>query len=327
MVLYPWLTQAQVSFTNTPIASLDTPPVVVETGPHHRVWQRVVSDGLGRFVTNSFTELATGLNYYNQATRRYEESQEAFTITADGHAVAQKGQHRVAISPALNDSNGAVDLETPDGKHLRSTILGINLHDRLTGKNLLIGELTNSLGELIAPNQVLFRNCFDSLDADVRLTYERGAFHQDVVLREAPDLDQLAVLGFSVKNTRLEIWTEFFTPPAPKITTTVVESETDPALRSQMAEPDVVEERLDFGLMDMPSGKAYLQEGQSAEPVPVLKQWLQISGRTFLVESIDLPALEPLLASLRTPNSTVAARAKRLDRFYAHRQAPITSFG
>src|SRR2546427_1315949 len=85
MALYPWLTQAQVSFTNTPIASLDTPPVVVETGPHHRVWQRVVSDGLGRFVTNSFTELATGLNYYNQATRRYEESQEAFTITADGH--------------------------------------------------------------------------------------------------------------------------------------------------------------------------------------------------------------------------------------------------
>ena len=66
MALYPWLTQAQVS--NTPIASPDTPPVVVETGPHHRVWQRVVSDGLGGFLTNSFTELATGLNYLNQAT-------------------------------------------------------------------------------------------------------------------------------------------------------------------------------------------------------------------------------------------------------------------
>ena len=57
MALYPWLTQAEAS--NTPIASLDTPHVVVETGPHHRVWQRVVSDGLGRFLTNSFTELAT----------------------------------------------------------------------------------------------------------------------------------------------------------------------------------------------------------------------------------------------------------------------------
>ena len=60
MALYPWLTQAQVSFTNTPLASPvpDSPSVVVETGPHHRVWQRVVSDGLGRFLTNSFTELA-----------------------------------------------------------------------------------------------------------------------------------------------------------------------------------------------------------------------------------------------------------------------------
>ena len=178
------------------------------------------------------------------------------------------------------------------------------------------GNITRAVGVLIAPNQVLFRNCFDSLDADVRFTYERGAFHQDVVLREAPDLEQLGALGFSLKTTRLEIWTEFLTAPTPKITRTAVESETDPALRSQMVDPDVVEERLDFGLMDMPSGKAYLQEGQSVEPVRVLKQWLQINGRTFLVESIDLPTLEPLLASLRSPNSNLAARAKRLDRFY-----------
>jgi hypothetical protein len=34
-------------------------PTVIEAGPDHRVWQRVVSDGLGQFVTNSFTELAT----------------------------------------------------------------------------------------------------------------------------------------------------------------------------------------------------------------------------------------------------------------------------
>jgi hypothetical protein len=49
-------------------------PTVVEAGPHHRVWQRVVSDGLGQFVTNSFTELSTGLNYLNQTTGKWEES-------------------------------------------------------------------------------------------------------------------------------------------------------------------------------------------------------------------------------------------------------------
>src|ERR1051326_5479249 len=296
-------------------------PTIVGAGPHHRVWRTVSVDDRGQTNVSSFTELATGLNFVSP-DGRLEESKEAFEITADGRAVAQKGQHKVVISPALNDAKGAVDLETPDGKHMRSTILGINLHDRLTGKNLLIAELTNSVGELIVPNQVLFRNCFDSLDADVRLTYERGAFHQDVLLREAPDLEQLGVLGFSVKNTRLEIWTEFFESPAPKITTTVVESEADPVLRSQMADPDVVEEFLDFGLMAMPSGKAYLQASQGAEPMRVVKQWLQISGRTFLVESIDLPTLEPLLASLPSPKSTLVAGRSSPDRYYAHRRAP-----
>jgi len=323
LLLLPLYASAQISPPQTILRQGEPGvPTIIGIGPHHRVWQTASVDEHGRTNVSSFTELATGLNFVNPATGLYEESQEAFAITADGHAVAQKGQHRVAISPALNDSNGAVDLETPDGKHLRSTILSINLHDRLTGKNLLIGELTNSVGELIAPNQVLFRKCFDTLDADVRLTYERGAFHQDVVLREAPDLAQLDALGFSLKNTRLEIWTEFLTAPTPKITRTVVESETDPVLRSQMVEPDVVEERLDFGLVDMPSGVAYLQAGQSAAPVRVLKQWLQISGRTFLVESIDVPTLGPLLASLPSQKSTVAARAKRLDRLYAYRHAP-----
>src|SRR6266568_2867171 len=92
MALYPWLTQAHVSFPSSPITSLDTPHVVVETGPHHRVWQRVVSDELGRFLTNSFTEISTGLNYFNQATGRWEQSLPQFQITKEGYALADKTQ-------------------------------------------------------------------------------------------------------------------------------------------------------------------------------------------------------------------------------------------
>ena len=91
MALCPWLTQAQVSFTNTPIASLDTPPVVVETGPHHRVWRTGIVDEQGRTNVSSFTELATGLNFFNPVTGLYEESQEAFTITAGWTRRGAKG--------------------------------------------------------------------------------------------------------------------------------------------------------------------------------------------------------------------------------------------
>src|SRR5258705_3094644 len=72
-----------------------TGPVAVEAGPHYRVWQTVTIDDQGRAFTNSYTELATGLNFLDSATGRYEVSQEEFQTTKDGHAVANKGQHHV----------------------------------------------------------------------------------------------------------------------------------------------------------------------------------------------------------------------------------------
>ena len=112
-----------------PLLLRRTEPAIIETGPHHRVWQR--ESMMGHTNVNSYTELATGLAHWNPATSRYEESKEQFVITPRGYAVATNGQHQVIISPTLNDGDGAVDLQTPDGKRLRSTILGLNLFDRL----------------------------------------------------------------------------------------------------------------------------------------------------------------------------------------------------
>src|SRR5207247_5206067 len=176
-----------------------------------------------RTNVQEYAEIATGMNHLNPATGIWEPSIEQFHIAKNGHAVATNGQFQLIISPVINDAEGAVHLLSPDGKLFSSTILGMNLYNRFTGESLLIGELTNSVGELVAPNQVLFRNCFDALDADVRLTYRRGSFHQDVVLREAPDVEQLGALGFSLKKTRLEIWTEFIAAPVPTITRPQVE--------------------------------------------------------------------------------------------------------
>src|SRR6266496_2686337 len=207
--------------------------VAVEAGPHHRVWQTVTTDQYGRAITNSYTEVETCMNFFEPSSGLWQPSESNFEIPNEGYAVARKGQHQLIVSPALNDANGAVDLLTPDGKRFRSTILGINLYDRLTGKSLLLAELTNSVvGELISPNQVLFPRCFDALDADVRVTYEKDAFHQDVIFHQKLDLDRLAAVGFSLKTARLEVWTEFFEAPEPQVTRTVLESESDPLLRT-----------------------------------------------------------------------------------------------
>ena len=74
-------------------------PAAVEIGPHHRIWQTVSIDGAGNNVTNSYTELATGLNFWNPAASRWEESQAQFQITKDGHAIATNGQHKVVWRP------------------------------------------------------------------------------------------------------------------------------------------------------------------------------------------------------------------------------------
>src|SRR5258708_37669395 len=81
-------------------------PEIIEAGPHHRVWQTVTlgvdEDGKEFAMTNSFTEVATGLNFLNAKTGQYEASQEKFDITPTGYAVALKGQQQLVLAPNIN---------------------------------------------------------------------------------------------------------------------------------------------------------------------------------------------------------------------------------
>ena len=188
-------------------------PVSVEAGPHHRVWQRVTVDDQGRAITNSYTELATGLNFFNPATGRYEASQEQFETTKDGHAVATKGQHQVSIAADIN-SGGSVELITPDGQRLLSNPMGFSFRDA-SGKNVLIAEVTNCIGELVAPNVVVYASAFDTLEAGIRYTYTKSGFSQDLILYQNPGSP--ADYGLDPATTVLEMYTEFFSPPAPAV--------------------------------------------------------------------------------------------------------------
>ena len=51
---------------------------------------------------NSFTELATGLDFLNPSAGRHEESDDRFEITSDGFAISPRGQHSLILGPNLN---------------------------------------------------------------------------------------------------------------------------------------------------------------------------------------------------------------------------------
>ena len=66
--------------------------------------------GQPTYQTNSFTELATGLNYPSNG--EWVASSENIQITAGGGA-ATNGQHQVYFAADINASN-AVQITTPD---------------------------------------------------------------------------------------------------------------------------------------------------------------------------------------------------------------------
>ena len=92
-------------------------PTITEIGPHHRVWQTVRYHPDGRPVTNSYTELATGLSFLSGG--KYLETREQFQVTPDGYAIATNGPHNLILAPDIN-SGGSVDFLTPDGIRLIS---------------------------------------------------------------------------------------------------------------------------------------------------------------------------------------------------------------
>jgi hypothetical protein len=292
---------------------------IAERGANHRLWQRVTlhTNQLGnvRSITNSFTELETGLHY--QGNGQWLESEAKIEITPEG-ASAVKGQHKVSFEGNIN-SVGAIDLTTPDGKRMRSHVLGLSYFDTATGNSALIAEIKDSVGLLAPPNRVLYPDAFQDIKADIRYTYSKSGFEQDVILREQPPSP--TEYGLTVESTRLEVLTEFVEAPEPVKTQTLLNDGT-------------ADQRLDFGLMKIGKGVAFLM-GDNNTPTnnlqgaatPVGKKWTQMEGRTFLIESVSYNSIKSHLETL-PPMQANAAQGKadkvaRLSKATKNRKLPI----
>jgi len=193
-----------------------TPFATVERGANHRVWERTVYEpgpnGTAVPKKHRFTELMTGMYY--QSNGQWVESKELIETYPQG-AIARQGQYQVIFANNLN-SAGSIDQQTPDGKRLQSNILGLAYYDSSTGNSILIAQIQDSQGGLIADNQVLYQNAFEGVKADVSYTYKRGSFEQDVILREQPPAPE--TYGLNSATTELEVLTEFINPPPEAIT-------------------------------------------------------------------------------------------------------------
>jgi hypothetical protein len=296
---------------------------VVERGPHHNLvaTTRAEIDFEGRpvAVPGRYLQLEDGLNYWDEEQQAWAEAVAEIELV-NGVGVARRGRQRVLFAPNVNAPDGAISLATSEGVLLRSSVLALAYYDAASGKDAVLAVARDAPGELLPPNRLVYRDAFTGLKADVVYIYRKSGLEQDVILRESPpDPEEFGLLA---EATRLEVLTEFFGAPEPVKRARVLDRVDDLSLRAAMAEPDWVDEELDFGPVWLGAGRAlslsdWLEGKTPAAPIPVGKRWVRQDGRTLLFESADywalaaeLRQLPPVDTSPRRPRQAESGRGE-----------------
>ncbi|HEX3799309.1 MAG TPA: hypothetical protein VH413_11455 [Verrucomicrobiae bacterium] len=249
-------------------------------------------------------ELATGLNHL--VAGQWVASSEDIQLTPNGGA-ATNSQHQVYFSANIN-TPGSIDLVMPHGRHLTGTVLGLSLFDSGSGQNAIIGQLQDSLGQILPTgNQVLYTNALvDSqtdFQADVLYTHKRMGFEQDIIMHQQPPAP--ASFGLNPDTTMLQVWTEFYNTTDPEVSSNVVNVSLQNSLRAERRA--IASETLNFGSMQMDQGNAFSTGGSTNINgnginglllVPVAKHWVRQGTRRFLVEEIPFDSIVAQLNAL-----------------------------
>jgi len=250
-------------------------------------WVERLTNGVTGEVTeqnHSYVKLGTGLNYQDESGT-WRESHDLIELMPDGSAAALRGSLKARFSANLN-TQGSVTITSVSNRVFRSHPLGLYFFEVDTGRSTLVAVVKDSVAELHPPNQLVWRDCLEGagVQADYRVTYTKAGLEADLIFLRLPD------------------------PTARGITSDSV--------RLELAEPDLIEETLDFRDVWFPQGRGFTVDGTEARPpdLPakvrlrspednpndlfVAKKLLQIDGRTILVESLDWKDLEPKLAAV-----------------------------
>lgn len=284
-LIFAPLARGQTPMSSTVVAPGNPVYVVQNIDENTRIWAWNESEtgpnGKTIFHPRHYIEFASGLNFQNSAGN-WQPTVEQIQILADGSAAAMQGPDKVTF-PA-NILAGEIQLTTAEGLVLQSQPMGLMYYD---GTNTaFIALLTNSVGQLEAPNQLVYPNAFNGLRADLRFSYKRSGLEQDVILHQRPPDPE--VLGLNRNKTRMQIWTEFLGSAQP-----VLEGRELP----NQAGLHLVDEAIHFGSLQLIPGKAFSLPKDSLKTV-VAKSWVTIQNRHFLVEEVPYQVMVPQIQEL-----------------------------
>ena len=249
-------------------------------------------------TTNSFTEVATGLHYWEDG--QWKESQDLIELAGDGGAAAVRGPCKAYFPANLNGPEG-IRFVTSKDRVFTTRPVGLFYYDSATGKAVCLGALQNCQGELYPPNQVIYRLALDRVQADLRLTYTKAAIESDLVLLQRPRPPE--AYGLDPKTTKLELWHQCAGFPVPR---QVLREDPD---------ADFQDAFLDFGDMFFPSSRAFateaepqrdaetpaqvvLRDDSDPDSIAVAREWHEVDGSQILVERVRWEEIQPKLAGL-----------------------------
>jgi hypothetical protein len=299
MALTPLAVNAQQAVTAaSPGTAVAGNYSVVARGPNSRVWQEAVTmtNAQGDVSTNyhSYTELGTGACYTNDAGVLVDSVEQVESVA--GGAQAIQGQYSVQWG---QDNSTPITIQTPEGKQLTCQVYGLAYFDLSSGSNAAIARVQDSQGSILPPNQVLFQNAFsNSLAADILYTYTFAGLSQDIVFHQSPPAPD--AYGLSDSNTVLQVYTKWINTADPVATAVTNENVVD-------------DQVLSFGAMQMNVGNSLFFDGNgnSLSVSRVKKQWIHVSGSTYLVESLPWSAISNQVAQLHPASNLKPGRAVR----------------
>lgn len=267
----------------------DTDYSVVSRDAHNNVYQRTTYEltpsGQWYPHVHQYVETATGLNFQDSTGAWQPSSPDIEPVP--GGAAATNGQHKVIFAADLA-TTGAINLQMPNGQQqLQSDLIGLRYLDQSSGQSAFIATVTNSIGEIVGTNQVWYGNAFVGLKGSVHYIYTISGFEQDIVLEQCPAPPE--TYGLNSATTVLQAITEFLSPPAAAISTNSI------AFSSAGAMSDVT---IDFPLMRIGRGRAFLIGDSDTAGVPVSKQWTNWDGHQVLIEQIPLTQIAAELQTL-----------------------------
>lgn len=257
-------------------------------------------------LTNSYVQLEGGLNYQD-ANGNWLPSSDQIELQP-GQAVAQHGQYQVTWAANIN-TYGAISVTGPDGTTSRSHVLGIAYVDPASGTNAVIATIKDSIGA-VNGNQVFYQDAFQGVLADIRYTYGKAAFGQDIVLRE--QLPDPAALGFNPSTVEVQVMTEFVGLPAATVqalSQAQASTSTNRIALGASAKLYTSDSDVRIGEMEMDLGKAFmLPVNSDQQNTPVRKSLELFDGtRTILLETVDFQTIESDLTTLPPPAKPTAS--------------------